>query len=252
MELLKVLKQIGLTEKGAAVYLACLQLGVGSVVEIAKLSQLKRPTVYLILDDLGKAGLVSQTKKGEKNLFKAERPQKIITDLETKQELIREALPSLEAIYNLDVAKPNIKIGEGTEAVSRAYGSIFTYLSLHPEEELVIFGSLKDAMVSFEHEVVDFFHRAMAKSRNVVREIGNDDHQTRKYYRDSFRLNSRHDIKLIRNQGRFFQTDNMIYGNTLVVFSLGEQIFVTTIESANIAETYKTLFNLAWDSGKRI
>ncbi len=49
-----------------------------------------------------------------------------------------------------------------------------------------------------------------------------------------------------------FCTDNMIYGNTLVVFSIKEQIFATIIESTNIVNTYKTLFNMAWRSGKKI
>lgn len=40
--------------------------------------------------------------------------------------------------------------------------------------------------------------------------------------------------------------------NTLVIFSVKEQIFATTIESGNIAKTYRTLFKMAWNSGKRI
>lgn len=252
MELQKSLNKLGLNDKQSAIYLACLQLGVETVGNIAKYAGLKRPTVYLVLDDLEVMGLVSKTKKEAKILFKAEEPKRILADLQMKRELAEGILPSLQAIYNLDPQKPSIKIGDGLQSVRNVYKGIFNYLEVHPKEELLIFGSLKDAAIHFESQVIEYFYRSMAKSQNSVREIGNDDHETRKYYRASAKLNPRHEIKLIRNEGAFFQTDNMLYGNTLVIFSVQEQIFATTIESANIAQTYRTLFNMAWKSGKRI
>ncbi len=252
MDLAKSLNKLGLTTKQAKVYLACLQLGVDSVLNIAKFASLKRPTTYLILDELETLGLVSKTKSGNKNLFKAEEPRRLATDLEMKKDIAEEIIPSLKAIYNIDPEKPNIKIAEGIEGVRSVYNGIFTYLTANPEEELLIFGSLKDAAESFQTEVVDYFSKAMTRSKNSIREIGNDDAETRKYYRSSSALNPNHDIRLIRNEGKFFQTDNMLYGNTLIIFSVKEQIFATVIESPNISQTYTTLFNMAWRSGKPI
>ncbi|MFA5995609.1 MAG: helix-turn-helix domain-containing protein [Patescibacteria group bacterium] len=252
MDLQKTLQQLGLAPKEAQVYLACLQLGCASVLQIAKFAGLKRPTVYLILDNLEARGLVSKTKDIKKNLFKAEEPKRLVMDLRNRQELANHILPSLQAIYNLDPEKPNIKIGDGTLSVRNAYNGIFTYISNHPNEELLIFGSLKDASQYFEQEVITYFYEKMARSQNHIREIGNDDHETRKYYRASRRLNANHDIRLIRNEGAFWKADNMLYGNTLVIFSVKDQVFVITIESSNITTTYRTLFNMAWRSGKRI
>ncbi len=59
-------------------------------------------------------------------------------------------------------------------------------------------------------------------------------------------------MRLIRKDGRFTETDNMLYGNTLVIFSVKEEIFAITIESASIVETYRTIFNMAWRSAKAI
>lgn len=252
MDLQKSLQTLGLSENQSKVYIASLQLGHDTVLNIAKMANLKRPTVYLILDDLEGLGLISKTKKGTKTLFKAEKPERLRTDIRMKEEVADEIIPSLNAIYNLDPEKPNIKIAEGISGVKSVYNGLFTYLSNHPREELLIFGSLKDASRHFETEVVDNFYRNMRRSRNKVRELGNDDHATRKYYRTSFKLNPQHSIRLIRSEGVFSQTDNMLYGNTLIIFSVREHIFATTIESANIAGTYRTLFNMAWKAGKRI
>ncbi|HAT04026.1 MAG TPA: hypothetical protein DCS29_04630 [Candidatus Magasanikbacteria bacterium] len=252
MDLIKTLKQTGLSENQASVYIATLQLGVDTVLNISRSANLKRPTVYLILDDLERRGLVSKTIQRNKILYEAESPERLLTDLKTKTQLVKGILPSLKAIHNIDPEKPNIKIAEGVSGVRSVYNGIFTYLSHHPQEELIIYGSLKDAAEHFETSVVDYFYQIMAKSNNPIREIGNDDHETRKYYKTSSKLNPQHNIRLIRNEGRFFQTDNMLYGNTLIIFSVKEQIFATIIESPNIAETYKTLFNMAWNSGRML
>lgn len=252
MDLIKTLKTTGLSTNQAKVYIACLQLGVASVLNIAKNADLKRPSVYLILDDLENLGLVSKTKKTNKTLYKAEKPERILTEIQKTEHVIKAALPSLNAIYNIDPEKPNIKIAEGSNGVRSVYKGIFTYLTTNPNEEFLIFGSLKDAKQYFEKEVLDYFFEKVGKTQNIIREIGNDDHETRKYYREAHKINPNHDIRLIKNEGRFTKTDNMIYGNTLVVLSTKEQLFATIIESVSIVETYKTLFNMAWKTGKRI
>ena len=252
MDLLKNLTQIGLEENQAKVYLSCLQLGTSPVLNIAKDSSLKRPTVYLILDDLEAMGLVNKIKKNKKTLYQAKPPDNLVESLSEKLNLAKNSLSALKAIHNLDPEKPNIKIAEGVNGVRNVYNGIFYYLSHHPNEELLIFGALKDAAENFQTSVIDYFYETMSKSKNPIREIGNDDHETRMYYRKSVALNPRHEIRLIRDEGIFTQTDNMLYGNTLIIFSVKKEIFATIIESASIAETYRTLFNMALRSGKLI
>ena len=54
----QVLENLGLSEKEAEIYLALLELGTGTVVEVAKKSGVKRPTAYLVLDELKKMGYI--------------------------------------------------------------------------------------------------------------------------------------------------------------------------------------------------
>ncbi len=250
MDLVKNLHRLGLSENQARVYLSCLQLGTGSVLEIAKGAGLKRPTVYLLLDELESKGLVIRICHGKRAVYRAESPEHITTDLEDKLALCTEILPSLKAIHNFDPEKPTIRIAEGVQEVRETYNTLFTYLKHHPGEELLIFGSLKDAVENFRTSVIDYFYEVMSKSQNPIREIGNDDIETRHYYRRSARLNPHHQLRVIRNDGRFSQADNMLYGNTIITFSFKREIFAVTMESAGIAETYRTFFNMAWHAGK--
>ena len=67
-----ILQKIGLSDKDAEVYLACLELGTQPASVIARKAGLKRPTTYLILEGLLKRGLVSEyTGSNVKYLAKA-------------------------------------------------------------------------------------------------------------------------------------------------------------------------------------
>lgn len=171
MDTIKSLNKLGLTQNQSKVYVACLQTGIGSVLNISKTAGLKRPTVYLLLDELETLGLVSKIKKGKKNLYKAESPEYILESTQEKVQTAKDILPSLKAIYNLDPEKPNIKIVEGVGGVREIYNKIFTYLKHHPQEELLIFGSLQDASENFKNSVINYFYETMQQSKNPIREI---------------------------------------------------------------------------------
>lgn len=250
MHLAKTLSNLGLTDKQSAVYLSCLQNGEASVLSIAKGACLKRPSVYGILDELEQLGLVHTVTRGKKTFYQAVHPEKIVSGIAEKLSAAQKILPSLEAMYNLNPEKPRIRIAETVAEVKEVYNGIFTYLREHPTEELLIFGSLKDAVENFQSSVVDYFYDVMKESHNPIREIGNDDTETRQYYHRSVKLNPRHEIRLIRDEGAFSHADNMLYGNTLVMFSVKKEIFALVIESPGIATTYRTLFSMAWRSGK--
>ena len=68
-DLLKNLGQIGLTDKQAKVYLALLSLESSTAYEIAQHCEVKKPTVYVILEELRQKGLVLKVPHAKKALF---------------------------------------------------------------------------------------------------------------------------------------------------------------------------------------
>src|SRR4051812_11252942 len=99
MDIPNVLEQIGLTSKQALVYLALLELGSASVQSIAQKAGLKRPTTYLILDELQQKGVVSLVPQ-KKSLFTAESPERLLSDIHRKEEVFKRFLPELLALHN--------------------------------------------------------------------------------------------------------------------------------------------------------
>ena len=71
-----IFKEVGLTDKEAAVYLALLELGVASVLRIASKAGVKRPTAYITLAALREKGFVEVIPKGTTTLYQAVDPEK--------------------------------------------------------------------------------------------------------------------------------------------------------------------------------
>ena len=73
-DLIEQLKNLNLTDKEARVYLSLLELGPSTPYKIAKRARLKRPTAYVIAEELVEKGLIIQV-TGEKNkLYLARSP----------------------------------------------------------------------------------------------------------------------------------------------------------------------------------
>ncbi|MBU4360895.1 helix-turn-helix domain-containing protein, partial [Patescibacteria group bacterium] len=80
----KVLQDIGLSELEAKVYLATLELGNTSVMQIAKKAEVKRPTCYLSLDNLFEKGFVTKIQKKSTTLYSAEKPGILLNKFKEK------------------------------------------------------------------------------------------------------------------------------------------------------------------------
>ena len=104
-----------LTIKESRVYIATLECGESGATEIAKISGLKRPTTYVILEQLIRRGLVSKVNNNGKQLFRAENPETLVEQEEKKLEALQSALPLLMNIRNTADDQPEIRMLRGED-----------------------------------------------------------------------------------------------------------------------------------------
>lgn len=151
----KQLMQLELSESEAGIYLACLKFSSVSPTQLAKITEIKRSTLYLHLDKLKSMGLVStriQQKKryiipapviSLKNLVEEKR-----INVEKQLRLLSELIPQLEKVTKDLVSPGSVEILEGEvgmsiiiEKIIKAkkdiywIGSIDTLLSAIPDEK---------------------------------------------------------------------------------------------------------------------
>jgi len=120
--LITQLKQIGLSENEAIIYLMLLQFPDISAGKIAKKTELPRATVYSVLDALIQKRLVASSPAGRIKYFSAE-PINVLEEvvnkeyekIKAKKNILNEILPQLTKIEQ-QIDKPEITYYEGKKA----------------------------------------------------------------------------------------------------------------------------------------
>src|SRR5581483_2129774 len=82
--LAKQLIEFGLSQKEAKVYLALLELEVGSVSEVAKSANINRSSTYVVLSSLKKKGLISTSEDKKIQMFVATPPEMLLLEAQEK------------------------------------------------------------------------------------------------------------------------------------------------------------------------
>lgn len=236
-------KAIGLGEKSAKVYLATVGLGTTSVQEIALKTGLKRPTVYLQIDDLIKHGLIEKIKIDKKNYYRGIDPKIIESKIKNNLSNLESLIPEMLSVYQNTVGKPAVQTLQGLEGVRQIYDEVAEASSLR------VWSNVGKIQSEFYKE----FNKLAEKVNENgigVKEIIADNKESRKYFKFLKRLTgSTHQIKLATVEG--IENDTIIYGNCVAIFRLHElNMFVVKIEDKTIADSMRAIFDMAWKSAK--
>lgn len=240
MEIKNILEQFGLHGRKADVYLAALELGSGTVIDISKKASVKRTTCYDILQDLMRDGLISETVKGKKRLFVGEEPEKIQRQLKQKERLFSEILPQLQSIHNVRGSKPKIRFYEGKKGILDVYEDTLKY-----KTEILSFASEHVLKAFTLEEAKEYINKRkkngiwekiiLPKISFMVEEfISKDAEQMRS-------------SKLIDPQKYPFTIEINIYGHNKVALMSAKEEVGLIIEGAEIHNTMKLIFQLIWD-----
>lgn len=117
-ELLQTLEQIGLKEKEAEVYLALLSLESSTAYRIAEHCAVKKPTVYVILEDLRKKGLVLKVPHAKKALFAARDIGEYLEEQKRKIFSVETLMPAFLALAGQ--GKPNVYFFTGLKGIAES------------------------------------------------------------------------------------------------------------------------------------
>lgn len=240
MEIKQVLQQFGLHGKKADVYLAALELGSSSVIEIAKKAGIKRTTCYDILLDLMNEGLISETSKGKKRLFVGEDPEKIQRNLKNKERLFAEILPQLQSINNVRGSKPKIRFYEGKDGLIEVYNDTLRY-----NGEILAFASY-DVVNVLGMGWADEYLKNRIKKGIYARAIAPSSQILIKDFIEKDQ-DQRRSTKLIDPKKYPFSIEINIYGHNSVALMSSKEEIAVIIEGQEIHNTMKLIFELIWD-----
>ncbi len=251
MELKKVLKEFGLNNKEASVYLACLELGEASVSAIARRAQTERSGTYYILNSLLKKGVINRIPRKDKDYFLANNPESLIDQLNRQKELLSSHLEEFRVLENLGGKKPKIRLYEGIEGLKNLFNKT---LEKKNSEILAIttFSEMEKTALFYGKENIEWAAEYIKrrKKKNVFSRVIADDSPEgfarKKKDKEEFR-----ETRLLSLDKYDLQSEISICDKFIIIISYKDLIGVL-IESEKIAKTQKVLFDLAWRDATRL
>ncbi len=237
---IELLRKVGLSEGEIKAYEALLQLGPASANQIHEKVGIERRNVYDILNKLIERGLVTYIDENKKRTFSLAHPRKILGYIEEKiahlEDIKKEVEKDIAAVIKtFEASKPSLsaEVYRGMEGIKAVWEEMLNH------KEIRWIGSGNYVPTKFPV----YWHNWNKRRREKKIE--------------SYHL-FRHEFKwkMIENVGKakflpleFSKNPTVIavFGNKVVNFLFGEELFAFVIESQELAENYQQYHEYLWN-----
>ncbi len=239
MQIKQVLKQLGLNERHATIYLACLELGSASIQKISAKSGFARSTCEAVLGSLQEKGFVTSFRKKTTRYFSPEDPKKVLALAQEKVSVLEEALPQFSARYFKGDVLPTVRLYQGENGIRNVLQEI-----LSEARELKSFGSIDDI-----HQALGDFFPKFTKERIEksipLKVILRDTPLARE--RQRLGRQELREVRLVPPDSEYSSV-TFIWNNKIAMCSLKEGIVGLVVESSELANIQRAMFNLIWET----
>lgn len=240
MDITKALQDLGLSEKEASIYIALLELGKANVTSIARLSKIKRPTSYVLLEELRKKNLVLKVPHVKNALFMAQDPDIFFQESLQKAKAAYNTLSELKAIQRKD-NKVSTMYFEGENGMRDAL--FYKEKELQNSEIVGFFAkgeTLTKKLFTISHEWREAMHknnvtlRAIAPRHTSLQEFRETDNEVGQLFKQISPEQYSSDVSI--DATKLFVR--------ILLFDVKQAII---IENSAIVKTVQQIFELSWN-----
>lgn len=241
--LIDSLRSLSLSENAAKIYLANLELGPSSIWEISKKSGIKRPTCYVILEELSWKGIASNSNNGKRIEYSVISPKQLAQREESRHNKIINSISELQAIASKSPLKPKIRTFEGDEGIKQTYDLI---LEMPKNSDTYVLGiNLFDSHL--DDMISEFVQKRVKKSIKTIA-IFPDTPENRLR---SIRKKDLREVRFLPLDIYNPKSQVNIFGDSVAyVAHMEKEPFATVIESQTIASDEIQRFKMLWKIAK--
>lgn len=239
MDLINVLRKLGITKKEAKIYLAAVELGGSTVAKIAEKAGVNRVTTYSVLEKLMERGMLHSIMRASVRYFDAVEPNIIAHEWERRVQSLKKALPLFRRLRG-EVNLPHVQYFEGISGIQSLYAltlqSKTEILNYANSREIRKFWPLYDSEYVAERVARKIFLRGIAPLDEYGLEVQRAD-----------RKNCR-EIRLVPAKKFTFTNEINIWDDKVAISSFRDTPPIgVLIESVEIANTQRDIFRMAWE-----
>lgn len=240
---------MGLPEKEAKVYVAALEMGRGTVTQISRKAGVARTNGYNLLDSLASKGLVRISGKEPKEEYVAESPDALVAYIEKQHENTRSNLvkvkdfaPELKSIQKV-ADRPQIKFYEGADGLKQVYEDTLT-----STETIRAYASVEDMHATLKDYFPKYYARRSGKGIHIRTILPDTPVSVERTTHDQ---EEARESRLVPHDRFQFHPEINIYDNKVMIASWREELGII-IESGEVADAMKKIFELAWIGAKTL
>ncbi len=246
IELIQFLKNLGLSDIEADLYLGLLERGPSSIMQLAKYTKKKRSTTHVNIENLIAKGIVTQTSKGSRRMVIAEPPEKLGTILEQKKwelEKLKKGLSEFVSEVSResdtkDSSPVEVKYYEGKIGVRSIYQEVLK------SRELRSYVNIQQIFKQFP-ENPQLFPEAPKKGHfSIWKEIIEESRRSKEYVNSNL---PNYEVKFFPKKWNISLFDYMIFDNKVGIITGRDNIKGILIEDPNIYQNAKILFEMMWE-----
>ncbi len=247
MELPNALKNLGFSDKEAAVYLALLQLGPATAYQASKRSGLKQPTTYVILDGLIERGAARKVLGQKNNQYEATDPVEIFVEARERVEQAAKELPTLRAMAQNKGKVVQTSYYEGLPGIKEMYKNLLR--ETEGKEYVGFFASDKDSPKALS-EYWPELNKQMEEKKIKIRGITTKDETTKPYLNYDILPKELLDMKGLSPSIYASNISIEMYGDFTQIMS-HRYMQGILIQNADIANVLRQIFEMVWkEQGK--
>ncbi|MGV8152072.1 MAG: TrmB family transcriptional regulator [Candidatus Nanoarchaeia archaeon] len=231
---LNVIRELGLTENEAKVYLCLLEEGQLLAGQISRKTGIHRRNVYDITERLIKKGLIGYINKNNRKLFEASSPNRLKEILDQKQLMLEDNMANMLLMYNKTSETQETNFYKGTEGLKNIFQDQLT----ENNKEILILGASSQAS-----NILPFYFKwydLERKNKNIRARIISSD-QLGKITNSQIRfLPQKYANPLAVN----------IYKDKVALILWQKEPLAILIKNKDIANSYRQYFELMWKIAK--
>jgi sugar-specific transcriptional regulator TrmB len=249
-----VLKNIGLPPTASRIYLRLIETGISSARQLAENLNIPRPSVYDNLKILINLGLVTETDRENKKLFRVDDVKNIsrlvtdkISNLQTQEKQLKEIIPKLSQQANY--LEPKIKFYSGVDGIKQVLKDLLWYKNI----ETLTMWPISEMVEILGKEYLADLNRRRIRQKISIKGIWPRDKAVDFKNHPFLGVGSGHLRELrFAPKGMSWSMSYWLYADKVAFISSRQESFGFTVHSRDFTELIKSQFELVWPLCQKI
>ena len=242
--LLKLLTDSKLDDKEAKVYLALLEVGQATVHDISRVSGLKRPIIYIVLESLINKGCATELPNKKIRTYQGTDPGAISAQIQTTAKNFSDMLPIFKTLANSGRKKPKISYFDTREGIEKIFNEInrcksAIFIASVARLEEYFTGSIAQWQKSYTNK----FNKL--ESRNLIPNNPKDI----EIYKKFTQITDLVQFRVLSNMDKC-DMDICVFKNKISITTFEDKPFMVVIESDTVPHFFLPIFDILWQNSK--